>query len=200
MAVSNITGNSAQVSWNYATFTTPDYFTIRVIDTASSTELEFTAPDSVRSFSLTGLEQQTDYIIIIQTSCDNGDTSNNVYTSFRTKCLSGGEVLVGDPNSTNTDYRMPFYTYYHSVSQQLFDSAEVAGFDTIFGIKFDADPYGDQIRNLDVYIDTTNRTSYNSITDFRPQSISKRKYSGAYSIVNGENEILFSKADSAPTM
>ena len=189
--VSNITGNSAQVCWNYATFTTPEFFTIRVIDTASANVMDFTAADSVRCFNITGLEQQTDYIVVVQSSCDNGDTSNNVYTSFRTKCLSGGEVLVGDPNTTSSDYRMPFYTYYHSVSQQLFDSSEVAGFDTIFGIKFDADSYGDQVRNIDIYIDTTDLSSFTSLTDFRPQTISKRKYSGAYTIVSGWNEVLF---------
>ncbi len=191
VSVSNITGNSAQVRWSYATFTTPEYFTIRVIDTASDNEIDFTAPDSVRVFNLTGLDQQTDYILIIQTSCDNGDTSNNVYSSFRTKCLSGGEILVGDPNTTSTDYRMPFYTYYYSLSQQLFDSSEVAGFDTIFGIKFYADTYGDQVRDIDIYVDTTDRTSFNQLSDLKPQTISQRKYTGSLSIVNGWTEITF---------
>ncbi len=190
--ISNVTGSSALVSWSYADFTEPDFFTIRAIDTVGDNELTFTAPDSVRSFTITGLDQQTDYIVIIQTSCMSGDTSNNIYASFRTKCLSGGEVLVGDPNSTNTDYRMPFYTYYHSLSQQIFDSAEVAGFDTIFGVMFDAGVYGDMVRHLDVYVDTIDRSSYTSLTDFKPQTDSTKKYSGYITITAGQNEINFS--------
>ena len=191
VAISNITGNSAMVRWNYGNYTTPDYFNIRVIDTAGENELNFTAPDSVRSFTLTGLEQMTNYIVIVQTSCDNGDTSNNVNISFRTKCLSGGEMLVGDPASTMTDYRLPYYTYYHGLSQQIFDSAEVAGFDTIFGIKFYTNSAIGLSRDIDVYIDTTYRSSYNSLSDYIAQSLSHRKFSGTVTIVDGWNEIPF---------
>ena len=190
--VSNITGNSALVSWNYAEFTTPDFFTIRVIDTATSVELDFTVPDSVRSYTVTGLEQLTNYILVIQTSCDNGDTSNNVFATFRTKCLSGGEIMVGDPNTSSTTYNMPIYTgYEYSLTQQLFDSTEVAGFDTIFGVMFYKSSGGSSTRMLDVYVDTTSLTSYNSVSDFQTQDLAHRCYSGSYTIVDGLNEIPF---------
>ena len=190
--IGNITGSSALVSWNYANFTTPEYFTIVAIDTAGDNELSYTAPDSVRSFTITGLSQLTDYIVYIQTTCNTGDTSFGIYTSFRTKCLSGGETLVGDPNTTASDYRLPFYPYYNGISQQLFDSTDLAGIDTIYGLMFYKASGSNGTRNLDVYVDTANITAYNSLTDYVAQTSDKKRYSGEFSIEDGWNEISFS--------
>lgn len=191
LQVSNVTGNSALVSWQYAGFTTPEYFTIKAVDTASGNLLLFYAPDTVRSHTITGLDQHTRYRLFLQASCDNGDTSQYVSSSFFTYCLSGGEALVGNENSTTTGYYVPSYFYGHAVSQQIIDSAELAGTDTIFGVRFYCTSTPDIVRNVDIYLDTTSRSAFGTFADFKVQSTATRRFSGPVHIANGWVEILF---------
>lgn len=189
--VSNVTGSSAMVSWDYAQFTTPDYFSIMVVDTAGDNIHYFTAPDSARSYTVTGLSEHTYYTLYVQSSCDNGDTSQYASASFFTYCLSGGEQLVGNETTTETSYYLPFYFYGYAVSQQLFDSVDLAGTDSIFGLRFYCTSNVNMVRNVQVYLDSTSRSTYTSFTDFEVQADSSLRYTGPLNVHNGWCEILF---------
>ena len=193
--VSNVTARSAHVSWSYSDVTVPAFFTITAADTANDNILYFTAPDTARSITITGLEQHTYYEVGVMVTCESSDTSAVVSTTIFTPCLAGGEILIGDPNTTSSSAFVPDYTYYnYSISQQIYDSTEVAGMDTIFGIKFFKVSGSNVTRTIDVYIDTTTRGSFNSVAEgIIAQSLDKRRFSGEVSVVDGWNEIQFSQ-------
>lgn len=189
LEVSSVTGNSAVVSWNYATVTTPSEFTILVTDTLNDMVYTFSATDTAREFVVTGLDQRVDYMVQVQTTCDNGDTSHSVSVWFQTHCLSGGDIQIGEGNNEN--YQIPIYSYYNSVSQQIFDSVELTQIDTIFGLKINNVGSYSMTLDMDIYIDTTDLDMYNGLTDYIPQDASKMVFSGNVSMVSGWNEIRF---------
>lgn len=190
--VSNVTGSSALVSWSYANFTTPQLFTIVATDTANEVTNYYTAADTARSFTITGLSQHTHYLLSVQATCDGGDTSLNADASFFTYCLSGGENVVG--TGIANSYYVPVYIYGHAVSQQIFDSVVMAGVDTIFGVRFFNTSNATMTRNMAVYMDSTTRSSYSSYSEIEVQSPANRRFSGPVSIQPGWNEILFDSA------
>ena len=195
VAMSNISARSATISWSYDNHTTPSEFNIILTDTANENVLTFVAPDSARSMMLTGLSHNTNYLLDIHATCDGGDTSENVSLSFLTPCLAGGEVLIGDATSTSSSAYLPDYTYYNnSYSQQIFDSTEVAGFDSIFGLKINMVSGLSSSRQIDVYIDTTSRSSYSAATDLVPQTMANRYFSGTFTVSSGWNELRFDSA------
>lgn len=193
--MSNIGARSATVNWSYDNHTIPSEFNIMLIDTANEDVLTFVAPDTARSMVLTGLTHHTNYQLYIHATCDGGDTSENMSLSFVTPCLAGGEILVGDATSNSSSAYMPDYTYYnYSYSQQIFDSAEVAGFDSIFGLKINMVSGLSSSRQIDVYIDTTSLSSYATSTSLVPQTLENRYFSGTFSVVPGWNELRFDSA------
>lgn len=187
--VSNVTGSSALVSWNYANFTTPQYFTIVATDTANEIVHSFFTADTDRSYTITGLSQHTHYLVTVQATCDGGDTSQYANASFFTYCLSGGEHEVGTGTVTNS--YVPAYIYGHAVSQQIFDSTDMAGVDTIFGVRFFSTSNTTVTRNMAVYMDSTALSSYNSYSDMEVQTPTNCRFSGLVDLGPGWNEILF---------
>ncbi len=193
--MSNVSARSATVNWSYDSHTVPFEFNITLTDTANEDVLYFTAPDTARSMILTGLNHHTNYLLDIHASCESGDTSENVSLWFVTPCLAGGEVLIGDENSISSSAYLPDYTFYnYSCSQQIFDSTEVMGFDTIFGIKINMVSGAASTRQIDVYIDTTSRSSYTSFSSLVPQVDSNRYFSGTFTVIPGWNELRFDSA------
>lgn len=192
VAVSNITGTAALVSWGYGTFSTPAYFDIRVVDTADGgSELLFTAPDTARSYMVSGLQERTDYEVYVQSVCDNGDTSGWVGATFVTACISGGDIAIGE--GTSTTYYMPTYSYYSSVSQQIFEAEYFEGVDSIFSIKIN-NSYAGSPQQVAVYLDTADINTYSSLSDFRCTDTAHKVFSGTLANTEGWNEIVFDSA------
>ena len=198
VVVSDVAGGSAQVSWNFSTAVTPEYFTITVTDTAAGTSVSYVVPDSVRNYLISGLNQTTTYYVSVTANCSASDVSNPVGTYFRTICFVGGEVQVGEGTSTVTSH--PVNTYYgYSYSQMLYRSNELIGLhDTIFGIKFIASTASSGSFDIDVYIDTTTVSSLSSTP--LPMDSTKRVYSATRTFQNGENEFMFDTPWVRPNM
>ncbi len=194
ISVSNVAGASAVLNWDYGTVGTPDYWNIEVIDTVSGSTLTFSAPDTARSYTLTGLDQATYYEVRLQASCTTGDTSNFIATSFTTGCLAGGDIQVGTGTTQLTSH--PINTYYsYSYCQMLFTPSDLARLaDTIYGLKLLANSASSGNFSINIYIDTTSRTSFSSYADAVNMDSSKLVYSGVVSLSAGENEFLFDTA------
>ena len=190
IAVSDIAGGSAQISWSYGTISTADSFTITVTDTAAGASTSYTATGDARSFLLSGLNQRTTYYVSVAANCSASDVSNPVGTYFTTTCFVGGNTQIGESTSTSTSH--PINTYYnYSYCQMLFRASDFThGMDTVFGIKFISTNASSGNFAIDIYIDSTSRNELTGSTAL-PMDSTKRVYSATRSLQTGENEFLF---------
>ncbi len=195
--ISNITGNSALVTWTYDTVTPPDFFTIYITDTANGTPVEiYINPlddGNEYQYLLTGLTQTTTYLLTIQTTCPD-DTSLTVHRYFTTNCYSGGTITVGEGSAISSDLPVnPSYPY--SLGQMIFEESEFSNTDSIFGIRFFVTTQGiNAARSIDVYIDTTTVNAYHSTNGLIEMPVSKRYFTGTHTITSGWNVITFQNA------
>ena len=193
LEISDIHGASAVARWNYNPAAgTPSGYDITVTDTASQSTMTFTSDTTM--VILSGLDQTTVYQVCVETTCENNDQSAAICTYFATGCLTGGEVLVGEPNSTQTSYELPGYTYYnYSFSQQIFTADELVGLDTIYGFAIFHASGSNLTRNIEVYADTTSLTSYASASNFIVPATASLRFSGNYTYQDGWNEFRFNQ-------
>ena len=198
--VSNVTGSSAIVSWDYGTAITPQSFTVTVLDTAASSSMIYTVPDTVRSYQISGLSQTTTYYVTVTANCSSSDASNPVGTYFTTTCYVGGNIQIGDGTATATSY--PINSYYnYTICQILYDNNDVAALtDTIFGVKLYQVSGPNTTRNVTIYLDTTSRASLNGNSDYVVMDSSKIVYTGSPTFHDGWNTFTFTTPWVRPSM
>ena len=189
--VSNITGSSAIVSWDYGTASTPQSFTVTVLDTAAASSTSYTVSDTLRSYQLSGLSQTTTYYVTVTANCSSTDASNPVDAYFTTRCYVGGEVQVGNGTSTVTSH--PLNTYYrYTLCQILYNNDEVATLtDTIYGVKIYQVTGPNDTRDVTIYLDTTSNTTLNGSSSFIVMDSTKVVYSGSVTLHDGWNTFTF---------
>ncbi len=189
LAVSNIAGSTATVSWAYNTVLgEATGFTLYVIDPVTGLEVE-TIPVSGtdRSYLLTNLDERTGYLVRLALDCEGIDT---LETSFVTGCDVGGDIQVGT-GTTTTSYLPSYITYGNTLSQQLFTAVELEGINNIYGFKFYQTSSAVNDREIDVYMDTTSLSSYTSHSDYVVPTADKRYFSGTVHMKQGWVEIAF---------
>lgn len=189
--VGNITGSSAVVSWEYGTSTTPQSFTVSVLDTAAATTATYTLPDTVRSYQIGSLSQTTVYYVSVTANCSGSDASDPVGAYFTTKCYVGGELLIGDGTTSVSNY--PINTYYgNTLCQILYDNSDVSTItDTVFGVQLYQISGPNDTRHITIYLDTTTRTALSASNDYIVMDSSKIVYTGTPTFHDGWNTLTF---------
>lgn len=195
LEVSNIGGNGAVASWQYSTaLGEPTGFTLTVTDGEDNQVGLYTLPGSARNYTLTGLSERTFYRVQLNVDCEGTDS---LVANFATICNNGGEMEMGD--GTTADNYLPSYLYYgNTISQQLFTADELTGVTTIYGFQFYCTTTGSYSRLVDVYMDTTDLTSYHSTNDYVVMSDDKIFFSGTLNFENGWVNIDFDSAFTVP--
>lgn len=189
-----VEATEALVDWRYAGVTTASRFVVTVYDTLRGTELEIVVGDTCRQVLLAGLEEHTVYLVKVNAVCQSGDTSSGCWCSFATPCMTGGTLAIGDEESTATSNYMPFYPYYdNSLSQHIIEAYEMEGVDTVYGVRFRKVSGENCVRNIDVYMDTTQQSDYSTADDMVEQGAESRRFSGVLAMVDGWNEIVFDR-------
>ena len=92
------------------------------------------------------------------------------------------EVMIGDAESTTTQYTLPVNTYYHySLTQQIFTADEIGMAGTISSIAFDY-AYTDSftMNNVQVYMMNVDKASFESTTDMVQISASDLVWEGTF--------------------
>ena len=191
VTVTDIAGSSATVNWNYGTSSTPQSFTIGVLDTASNSYTSYTVADTVRSLLVGGLSQTTTYYVTVRANCGGNDVSDSVGAYFTTMCYVGGEIQIGDGTASIGSY--PINSYYnYTICQTLFDNNETASLlDTIYGIKLYQISGPNATRNVTIYLDTTSVTAITSVSNYILMDSSKIVYNGSITFHNGWNDFTF---------
>lgn len=136
---------------------------------------------------LSDLEQLTTYDVRIFISCDNG-SGDTLFSSFTTKCLSGGDIPIG--NETNTTTYFPSYCFYnYSYTQQVYLASELNGPNDLHSISFNCATVNTPNRECKIYL---MHTTENSVaTSWLSADSAVLVYSGAITWTTGWNTLNF---------
>ena len=162
VAVSEITGTSAVITWNPGFFGTVDSYTLEYSEGGQN---NWNTIDNITAttYLLGGLDHSTYYDVRVKSNCDNGSSGDWVMETFRTNCLVGGDVTIGEGTATNS--YLPSYSFYnYSYTQQLFLASEMGQPKSIESVTFDLATYA-ATRTYKIYLMHTDATSISSWID-----------------------------------
>ena len=187
LAVSDITGSSAMVSWTPGPFGTVDSYTVEYSEAGME---NWTTLDNITDnpYLLGGLDFSTDYDLRVRPNCADLSTGDWVTTSFRTTCLVGGDFTIGDGTATNS--YLPSYCFYnYSYTQQLFLASEIGSPRSIESVTFEK-VAGSVNRTYKIYLMHTSETSGANWID---ASTATLVFDTAQTLQNGLNTFTFSQ-------
>ena len=156
ITISQITGTSAMVSWNEASYGANSYtveYSIANQNNWISTIVEGT------SFMISNLEPDTAYEVMVYSNCDPG-SADTVERTFHTNCLVGGNLQIGEGTSTSS-YLPEYCNYNYSYTQQIYLSSELGGAAEISSIAFNASTIANANRHLKIYLMHTSAANSN---------------------------------------
>ncbi len=186
MATSNISGNSANLSWSGNT----DNYTLqwRVSGLNNITNVSV----SGSSHNLTNLSLSTEYQWRVKSLCASGDSSDYTeWQTFRTEsCAAMQATEIG--NQYSTTYHLPINTYYnYSYSQMIYLPAEINGEMNISKIAFNyaSNNELDTKTECHIYLGHTSQTTFDNNTSMVPYSQLYKVYEGPIHCTSGWNEI-----------
>ena len=187
LAVSEITGTSAMVSWTDGPFGTIDSYTIEYSEASME---NWTTLDNITDnpYLLGGLNFSTDYDLRVRPNCSNLISGEWVTLSFRTKCLVGGDFTIGEGTATNS-YLPSYSTYNYSYTQQLFLASEIGSPRSIESVTFEK-VAGNVNRNLKIYLMHTSETSG---ADWIDATSATLVFDTVQTLQNGLNTFTFSQ-------
>ena len=185
VAVSEITGTSAVITWTPGVFGTVDSYTLEYSEGGMD---NWTTIDNITAttYLLGGLDHSTYYDVRVKSNCDNGTSGDWVMETFRTNCLVGGDVTIGDGTSTNS--YLPTYGFYnYSYTQQIFLATEMGAPKSIESVTFDMAAHVVD-RNIKIYLMHTTESTNSS---WIPASTAQLVYSGTPALQVGLNTFNF---------
>lgn len=206
---SNVTGSSAQLSWE-------SYGSQYIVEYGPSdgSSVHTVVQDS-NYLNIWGLTKNNEYRFRVMTLCD-GDSS--VFSPWRTftagPCYDTKTMTFGSGN--NLENTLPLATNFrYSYTQQIFNANELGR--TAISINTISFNYASNTNlsksNCDIYLGTTNRTTFESQTDMMPIDSLTLVYSGPINctkgwssirldneyIYDGENNIILAIDDNSGT-
>lgn len=163
LEVSEITGSSALISWNAGPLGTIADYTLEYSEAGQNNWI--TIPSiTATSCLLGGLEPSSYYDVRVISNCDDGSQGDWMSLNFRTSCLVGGDVAVGEGTSTNS--YLPSYNYYkNSLTEQLFLQTELGNANTFSSISFQCATANATSRSWAIYLMPTSQTSLNGFVN-----------------------------------
>ena len=189
LTVSNVTGNSAVLSWNPTVVgTISDY----LVDYSSDGGVTWTLNScNTNQYILTGINEATSYIVRVITECVEGE-SQPVTVSFITPCLTSENVQVGSGTANANGNRLLFNNYNgYSYVQQIFtvdemnnDSREITG----IAFQYTASA---MTRNMTFYLGHVQQSNFNGNTAFLADSLFTEVYSGNVAFNNSGTDNWF---------
>ena len=187
LTVSDITGTYAMVAWTPGPFGNVDSYTLEYSEAGME---NWTTVGNITDnpYLLGGLDFSTDYDLRVRPNCDNLASGDWVTTSFRTKCLVGGDFTIGDGTATSS-YLPSYSTYNYSYTQQLFLASEIGSPKSIESVTFEK-VAGNVNRTLKIYLMHTTETSGANWID---ASTATLVFDTAQELQNGLNTFNFSE-------
>ena len=206
LQMGDIYGTKAFVTWDISVEPESYNLVLTEVATGTSTTITFDDPDANHMYMIDGLAERSDYTVTLQAVCAESNGKVSPAVAFTTKCDVGGDIYVGDPNTSSSSYYALCYTYggsnwssgdpNHGTGQSIFLASELENADTIFGFTYEVMyTYGyGSLPNVLVLLDTTSRSSYSSYDHFIHVDSSNIVYYGPMTWTLGRNSITFDSA------
>ena len=180
LTVSGITATSATLNWTENGTAT----SWEVAYKAASDEDFTTVTTSTKPYTIEGLTPQTAYNAKVRAYYSTTTQSGWAETSFTTNELCpDGMVCIGSGTATNI--YLPTYTYYnYSLTQQIYTAEEIGASGYILSVDFHCS--AEQTRTLDIYMVSTEKSIFESTTDWIPVTAADMVFSGSVTFAAGD--------------
>ena len=133
-------------------------------------------------YTLTGLTPEATYTAKVRAYCDASDQS--VWSNEIT-FVPSDKIIIGSGSATNTF--LPFNNFYkYSLSQQIYTTDELGAASTIQSIGFYKNDAVESVRDLNIYMVSTSKNSFESITDWIPVTSADLVFSGTVTFADQE--------------
>ena len=183
VTVSQVTTNSALVTWDNALFGASDY---TVGFSVAGQNNWTTQTVSGTQYMLSDLTINTEYDVFVLTNCDLGE-ADSVFASFTTRsCMVGGDLQIGEGTST-TGYLPEYCLYNYSYSQQIYLASDMNGAAEISSIAFEASSIENASRHLKIYLMHTSAANSNWLNASNATLV----YDGTPTLTTGWNTFNF---------
>jgi len=185
--VSEISGSSAVISWSQGPLGTLQDYTLEYSEAGQESWTTVSAlTDS--TYLLGNLEPSTYYDVRVKSACTDGSEGEWVTETFRTNCLVGGDVAIGD--GTNTNSYLPIYNYYnYAITEQIYLSSELGNPATFNSISFNCSSANASSRTWAIYLMPTNLTTLDAFVNI--DSTAVKVFDGTANIHTGWFKIDF---------
>ena len=133
-------------------------------------------------YTLTGLTPEQPYTAKVRAYCDANDQS--VWSS-EISFVPSDRIVIGSGSATNTF--LPFHNFYnYSLTQQIYTADELGAASVIQSIGFYKNNTIECTRNLDIYMVSTNKSSFSSTTDWIPVTSNDLVFSGTVTFADND--------------
>ena len=187
--VSQITANSALVSWQPAVYGAASY-TVGYTLASEGNWIDVQVDGT--QFMLSNLDPDSTYDVQVYSNCPvgEGDTIHKIFTTKH--CLVGGDIAIGE--GTTTNYYIPVNNYYnYTYSQQIFLASEMSGPTTINSVSFYysySSPSTDKT-NVTIYLGHTTKSEFSGTSDYIQPTGLQQVYTGNLNCQQGWNTFTF---------
>ena len=186
LTVSDVVSSSAYVTWQGDS--NELFLSYELSYKAEGSDNWTTVTTTDKYYMLTGLQQQTTYMVRVRSLCDEFG-SDYVDKTFTTGCMSGTpDAVIGETEGYDYANQIPvFYYYPNSYSQQIYDASEVGVARSIDRLYLQYYYSTASTWNVDIYLGHTNKSDFSN-SEWIPYSDLTLVYSGDITFSNeGDN-------------
>ena len=174
LAVTRLEHNRVVLSWNPSRFGAENQWEAGVLGDSASAVIVSDTAETV-SAMIIGLTPETQYTAYVRTLCADGSVSEMATLPFSTSAFSAC-TAVGSGSSTSS--YLPTYNYYnYSYTQQIYTPEELGRAGEIISIAF-YNAGTEKTRSLDVYLTATNKSAFESTSDWEPVATADKLFTG----------------------
>lgn len=182
--VSDVLASSATLTWENGDENTPAFY-----------ELSYKATDAdnwtvvsnitTHAYLLSGLQQQTSYMVRVRAFCEEGLGSPYSRNTFRTECTNGSSEFIIGANSTEGSGFLPIQICYnYSYTQQIYLASEIGGARDISEISMQCFNSVSRVRDIEIYLGHTTKSYFESTSDWVSYNNLQLVYSGMITFSN----------------
>ena len=180
LALTTFTANTATLSWTEKGDAKAWVVAYKAKSDADYTEVNVNS----NPFTLTGLTEDQSYEAKV--CADYGGDHRSAWSSKVVEFEPTDKLVIGQFSSSNSYTSVvPTYQYYkYALTQQIFTKGELGEANTINSIDFFADNGTESSRNLDIYMVSTDKESFESKNDWVSVTTADRVFSGNVTFIN----------------
>lgn len=167
---------TVEVNWDETSSDPVTYNIYRVVS-GNDTLIDSNITAADLPYTITGLTPETQYTFKVQTVCSEGEADMVTFSVTTGEVCPPGLVCIGSGTSTNS-YVPTYQLYNNSFTQQIYTAAEIGDTGNIHSVAFYNTSSNVYPRNLDVYMVSTTKNSFDGTSDWITVTAADKVFSG----------------------